>query len=283
MTRLKRKLLRFILVAALCVGCVVLVPAAFIFMGDIIGSFVNQPFSICEVMDRNRLETALGEGFEVNAGCCVEHMVGECSIARPNSSALIFAVENKSLEAVKLLLEHGADVNKSTESGFALSNAASQGSIEIAEALLARGITSASREPALRMAAHVGHSEIAQIILEHEAPESKGASCGRLACSLATDLLQSDNAQIPKQMELFEYLISNCLDPNIFCEGAGRLLGYLAKKDEHAPLIRSLLEHGADLNAKEANGKTVRDNLKAFWDYNSRPQIKALIESKPSN
>lgn len=258
---------------------VVLSPVILIVLQEIYGAFINRPFSHCEVMEKGRLEQAVGQGFDVNAGCCAEHMIGECAIARSNSSPLIFAVENENPEAVRLLLEHGADTNQFTESGYALSVAASLGRIDVSKLILTRPTTLESRDVALRMAAHSGSVEIAKLILSSAAPDTIGPSCGSLACTLVTELDQMQNQHVQQQRELLLHLIHTCVDPNTFCDPF-RLLSSVARKDEHAPLVKALLERGADLDAKEKSGRTVREFLRSFSDYNSRPQIKALIEQK---
>ena len=99
-------------------------PLILLMLQDFFGALTNPPLAHCEVMDKARLDAALQSGFTVNDGCCAEHMIGECSIARPNSNPLLFAVENENLEAVRLLIENGADVNQFSTSGNALAAAA---------------------------------------------------------------------------------------------------------------------------------------------------------------
>src|SRR5262245_33358663 len=77
---------------------ILLSPLLLILAADLVGALINPPFSHCEVMDKAQLEAALKKGFKVSAGCCAEHMIGECSIARPNSTPLVFAIENGNLE-----------------------------------------------------------------------------------------------------------------------------------------------------------------------------------------
>lgn len=277
MTR-RRKIMLFIVLPALLLVGLILLPLILIIAQDIVGSFINRPFSHCEVMGKARLEEALRDGFDVNSACCSEHMMGECSIARANATPLVFAVENKNREAVELLLAHGADVNRTTESGNALAVAASLGRLDLVKPLLERGANHDSRSIALRMAAHAGEIEIAKLILAEPDPNSSGL-CAELSCSLVTELDQIGNSRMQQQRDLLLHVIQTCGDPNVFC-GPDRLLSALARKDEHAPLIEALLQRGADLNAREKNGKNVRDYLRSFWDYDSRPRIKALIESK---
>jgi ankyrin repeat protein len=254
-------------------------PLTVILLQDLVGALINPPFAHCEVMDKARLDAALKSGFTVNTGCCAEHMIGECSIARPNSTPLLFAVENENLEAVRLLLEHGADVNQSSAYGYALAEAATRGRADLVELLLARDIQAPPREAALRLGAHAGQTKAVKLILERTEPAALGPSCAVLACSLVSELEQMGSPVLEKQREMFLHIIQTCVDPNMIC-ATERLLSLLARNDQHAPLIEALLDRGADLDAREPNGKSVREYLRSFYDYDARPKTKALIERR---
>ena len=274
----KKKIVVAALIAILGLA-ILFFPLTVILLQDLVGAFINPPFAHCEVMDKARLEAALKSGFKVNAGCCTEHMIGECSIARPNSTPLVFAVENGDLEAVRLLLEHGADVNQSSTHGYALAEAATRGRADLVELLLTRDIQAPPREAALRLGAHAGQTKAVKLILERTEPAALGPSCAALACSLASDLEQIASPLLEKQRAMFAHIIQTCVDPNMIC-APERLLSRLAKNDAHAPLIEVLLDRGADLEAREPNGKRVREYLRSFYDYDARPKIKALIEGR---
>lgn len=254
-------------------------PLTIILLQDLVGALINPPFAHCEVMGKARLEAALQSGFTVNAGCCAEHMIGECSIARPNSNPLLFAVENENLEAVRLLLEHGADVNQSSNYGYALAEAAKRGRGDLVKLLLARGIQAPARDAALRLGAHAGQTEAVKLILERTDPAGLGPSCAVLACSLVSDLEQIGSPAQGRQRDLFLHVIQTCVEPNMIC-APERLLSLLARNDAHAPLIKALLDRGADLEASERNGKSVREYLRSFNDYDSRPRIRVLLEGR---
>jgi ankyrin repeat protein len=254
-------------------------PLILIMLQDFYGALTNPPFAHCEVMGKARLVAALQSGFTVNAGCCAEHMIGECSIARPNSNPLLFAVENENLEAVQLLLKHGADVNQPSTYGYALAEAARRGRADLVKLFLARDIQAPARDAALRLGAHAGQTEAVKLILARTEPAALGPSCAVLACSLVSELEQIGNPELGKQRELFLHVIQTCIDPNMICSPE-RLLSLLARNDAHAPLIKALLDRGADLEARERNGKSVREYLRSFNDYDSRPRIKVLIEGR---
>lgn len=254
-------------------------PLVLILLQDFYGALTNPPFAHCELIDKARLEAALRSGFTVNAGCCAEHMIGECSIARPNSNPLLFAVENGNLDAARLLVAHGADVNQSSTSGYALAAAATLGRADMVELLLSRDIQAPARAAALRLGAHAGETEAVKLILQRTQPAALGPSCSVLACSLVSELEQIGSPALEKQRALFLHIIPICVDPNMIC-APERLLSLLARNDAHAPLIEALLDHGADLDATERTGKSVREYLRSFHDYDSRPKIKALIEGR---
>ena len=278
LTRKKKIVVLGTLIAA-CALAILFFPLTVILLQDLLGAVINPPFAVCEVMDKSRLEAALKSGFTVNAGCCAEHMIGECSIARPNSNPLLFAIESENLKAAQLLLEHGADANQSSSYGYALAEAARLGRTDLVELLLAGNVQAPAREAALLQGSHAGQTEAVKLILERTDTAALGSSCAVLACGLVSELQQIGSPILAKQRELFLNIIHTCVDPNMVC-APERLLSLLARNDAHAPLVAALLERGADLEAREPNGKTVREYLRSFHDYDSRPKIKLLIEGR---
>jgi len=270
---------RFRILIFLLLGVVglVLSPLILMFGADVVGWFINPPFSVCKVMDKAQLAAAISNGFKVNAGCCAERMFGECSIATPNSTALVNAVEGDRMDAVEGLLDQGADVNKTSDMGDALTVAARLGRGNMIEALLSHGATPQSQIGAIRIGAHEGHTDIVTRILGRVAPDHLPEACSTLLCGLVNDLQQHGSPSLPRQRELFLHAIRTCPDPNILCDPY-RLLTSIGRDDHNAPLFKALLEKGADLDAREKSGRTVREFLGSFTDYNSRPKIKALIE-----
>jgi len=237
----------------------------------------DSPFALCTVMDRAELKAAIDKGFDVNAGCCAEHMFGECSFPKPNSNALVFAAEAGNLEAVQALLDQGADVNKASDLGDALTMAGWRGFDSMVDPLLSHGASARSKMSATRIAAHEGHGDIAIKVLGHIGPKDLPEACKELFCGLAADLQQAPSPKLAPQREVFLHAVQTCPDPNIVCEPF-RLLSHITGNDENAPLVQALLEKGADLEAKESGGKTVREFVRSHNDYASRPKIRALIE-----
>ncbi len=82
----------------------------------------------------------------------------------------MFAVINSHYETMKVLLEHGADVNvKSNKVGTALMGAALAGDLRMVQALLDRGADVQARlqetnKSAVTIAEKHGHAEIARLL-----------------------------------------------------------------------------------------------------------------------
>src|SRR6185295_9507686 len=117
--------------------------------------------------------------------------------------------------AVRLLLEHGADVNQSSTYGYALAEAATRDRTDLVELLLARDNQAPPREAALLLGAHVGQTKALKLILERTEPAALGPSCAVLACGLVSELEQIGSPVLEKQREMFLHIIRTCVDPNL--------------------------------------------------------------------
>ena len=89
---------------------------------------------------------------------------------------LMHATQNGKLEVVALLLTHGADVNAKDRGGCTtLMNVAFMGHQKVAELLLERGADVNAKNSgvdASMIAAQMGHTEIVQLLLQHNAKNS---------------------------------------------------------------------------------------------------------------
>ncbi len=109
--------------------------------------------------DIAEIERLLDEGADVN----------ESGLATP----LFYAIQYKHTDAVRLLIERGADVNKASTWGTPLNEAAKQGNAEIVGLLLGQGadhtVTAAEGLTPLHSAASSGSVEATQYLLDHGA------------------------------------------------------------------------------------------------------------------
>lgn len=170
-------------------------------------------------------------------------------------SALSLAVENGSAAMTKLLLEHGADANGKLVSGESLLMvAAAVGVPEVVAALIEAGAEVGFSDPnygqtALMVAAREGHAPIVAQLLD------SGANV-----NAATTVLPAPNFIAPNSVPGFGFGVGilrggvpkdrGRREPQ---PGGMTPLLYAARHN-HIDVAELLLDAGADLNAKEANG-----------------------------
>jgi ankyrin repeat protein len=169
-------------------------------------------------------------------------------------SPLSLAVEEGSVEMVRLLLEHGADANEVLTSGQSLlMSAAAVGVANVASTLLEHGADVAYLDglgqSSLMIAAREGYADIVKLLLD------RGAEV-----NLATNIAPAPAFIAPNSVRGFGF-------------GVGILRGGVPKdrgrrepqpggmtpllhaaRQNHVDVAQLLLDAGADLNAKEANG-----------------------------
>ncbi|MGV3591711.1 MAG: ankyrin repeat domain-containing protein [Gammaproteobacteria bacterium] len=170
-------------------------------------------------------------------------------------SALSLAVENGSAAMTKLLLEHGADANGKLVSGESLLMvAAAVGVPEVVAALIEAGAEVDFSDPnygqtALMVAAREGHAPIVKQLLD-----------GGANVNAATTVFPAPNFIAPNSVPGFGFGVGilrggvpkdrGRREPQ---PGGMTPLLYAARHD-HIDVAELLLDAGADLNAKEANG-----------------------------
>jgi ankyrin repeat protein len=107
-------------------------------------------------------------------------------------TALMEATRTRSLESVRLLLEHRADLTaRNQRQETALLVAASQGATQIARLLLDGGadpnVVSNTGHTALMLAAAEGHAELVRLLLERGADRNLRSASGRTALMIAKE------------------------------------------------------------------------------------------------
>jgi len=162
-------------------------------------------------------------------------------------------------ETVALLVEHGADVNATSEDGdTVLRSAAARGQVEVVRLLLANGARSCAprREGSTPLHEAVQpywaphHSrELAAMLLAH------GADVNARDGSGATPLHIAANGDAEGAVEL---LLSHGAEVNAR-DDHGQTPLHNATVFAPASVVEALLEHGADANATDSQGKTPLD------------------------
>jgi ankyrin repeat protein len=203
------------------------------------------------------------------------------------ATALMWAVADT--EKVRLLLEHGADVNARSDDGRTpLLIAAGQfGSGSIVKLLLDRGASLLAKSPAnvgystpLSEAAFIGDEPLLRMLIERGADvKSAGnqpfTNANRAQCAKCLDTLleRADKATLTKTAVLFapprgdasaiKTLLDRGADINAKDSLGNTLLMLAASSDAIlVDTVKSLIERGAYLDAKNPEGKTALDFAK---------------------
>ncbi|KAJ7638004.1 ankyrin repeat-containing domain protein, partial [Mycena polygramma] len=174
----------------------------------------------------------------------LEHGADMNTVGGRFGSALQGAASKGHVDIVRILLEKGADVNTvGGEYGSALQGAAANGDVDIAHILLEKGadVNAAGGKygSALLCAAREGHADIARVLLE------KGANMN------AVDREGDSALQVAASrghLDIVRVLVENSTDIN----AVGRILGsalQAAAPYGRVDIVRLLLEHGTDVNA----------------------------------
>jgi ankyrin repeat protein len=170
-------------------------------------------------------------------------------------SPLSLAVESGNTAMIALLLEHGANANATLPSGESLlMSAAAVGVTDAVSALLDHGADIAFRDAeydqsALMIAAREGHASIVALLLEHGADVNAATKIGPAPKFIAPNSVPGFGfgvgilrGGVPKDRGRREP------------QPGGLTPLHYAARHNHIDIAELLLDAGAELNAKEANG-----------------------------
>jgi ankyrin repeat protein len=169
-------------------------------------------------------------------------------------TALMWAVAENHLEVTRLLLKSGADVHATSKGKFtALLFAAQQGNIESARALLAAGADVNEAAPDgvagdtnAQSFTKSGTEASALLVAIDSAPETEAAQRIRRGDIGPIDSTLDNMHQAHEQFAVF--LLEKGADPTL--HGAGRTALHSAVQRVMPNLVKALLAHGADPNAR---------------------------------
>jgi len=170
-------------------------------------------------------------------------------------TALMWASEMHQFAAAKLLVGAGANVHlvsKGAISGFtAVHYAAGHGDNRIIEMLLAAGakvdVTGMWRATALHQAAFNGHENTVLLLLKKGADGTAVKEDGSTAVH---DLARASSINL----KAIKALLAAGVKPGAV-DARGRTPLHLSALAGHEPIVRLLLDEGADVNAKDKKGK----------------------------
>lgn len=197
------------------------------------------------------VDLLLGHGAKVNAHCKID-----------SYTALLFAARFGRLGAAKRLIEAGADVNQSGDSGATpLFRAAEAGHIEVAKLLLEHAakvdLAQITGETPLLVACANGDAAMVKLLLEHKADAN--ATAGRWTCLRYASFISAP--------ECVKLLLAYGADASRHAPGGALPLMEAASVGtaEGTECVRLLLSAGADPTAKVSSddvanaGKTALD------------------------
>jgi ankyrin repeat protein len=200
-----------------------------------------------------------------------------------NATALVFGAREGHLEVVKLLLEKGANIESMDRYGrTALSWAAKNGHEQIAEQLLKTGAMIESRDKdgatPLILAVQASKVEVVRLLLgrgaDTEAEAVQWPSTRQTALLYAANkhkrLQGSENALIAR------LLLENGANANKHAQDILRETALIrTARYNNTAVAETLLEHGADIEAKNSTGKTA---LASWAIWGGTAIVRCLLE-----
>jgi len=250
--------------------------ARFLFCFSLVPSLQSggTPLHIASAGDSNHLESMLQESEDDKEEG--DNFMGEISVNIPKQSdgmtPLHFAATTGSLDAVRLLLDRGADVEATSKSGATpLMAAAIMGHVEVVKLLITKGLAnpdtahSWSGVTALHLAAEMGHGSVVRYLCGGRSREDvidgnsgegiflmPPANTAAIKTNGGTAL---HTAADTNQTEVVRILIQECLcDKLALLEGDTTAL-YLAAQRGFDEIVRILMEDHSLLNFAMPEGK----------------------------
>jgi len=180
------------------------------------------------------------------------------------------ACESKNLGLMKLLLENGADVDKTDyDDRTCLHRACIAGSYEIVELLLDFGADMNKLDEndmsALILASWREHMDITKLLIERGVDEKEKGKALIFAC-------EQDNIEVVKLM------LEVGIDVNTPDKHGFTPLHYASFEGSRLEIMRLLLDHGADIDAKNSDDLTPLHKASVCENGNNGESVKMLLE-----
>lgn len=202
----------------------------------------------------------------------------ERATEKERNELLLYSVSQRTeppLEIVRLLLDHGANVNQPSRYKTALMHAASEGHQEAVSLLLARGAqvnVQTDEGTAVMMAVTGGHSEIVKLLLAAGADVRVNHRTGDQALIMAARQRSYRSPAAEPGAEVMQLLLVHGADPN--ARGAWGRTALMAANT--AAKVKLLVANRADVEAKDEQGQTALIKAAARGDVDV---VSALLDS----
>jgi ankyrin repeat protein len=213
---------------------------------------------------------AIGQGDAVMLAAALDEGADPNTQSAPGRSALYLAARQGNSVAIRLLIDAGADIHVDAVNGPVLITAAFEGQREIVEMLLDTGaeinatgsLWDDDETTALMAAADRGHLDVVELLVERGATVNQLNSHGEFALH---------SAAAGGHPEVVRLLLENGADIDhqtkkayeIWAAGSSALhlaahMGF-GSRDNKLEVARILIEHGAELNLEDEEGRTPLD------------------------
>uniref|UniRef100_A0A5K3ETX1 ANK_REP_REGION domain-containing protein n=2 Tax=Mesocestoides corti TaxID=53468 RepID=A0A5K3ETX1_MESCO len=195
---------------------------------------------------------AAKEGFDCVVKLLLQYGASVSQTTNTGYTALHYAAANGHLECVKLLLEHGSPLEEQNENGHTpLMEATSNGHIEVARCLIEHGAninthSTEFKESALTLASYKGHAEMVKFLLD------AGASHEHRTDEMHTALME---AAMEGHVEVAKLLLAHGANVNIPQDSFESPLT-LAACGGHTELVHLLIGYEADIEEVNDEGYT---------------------------
>eukprot|EP01059_Diplonema_ambulator_P033649 TRINITY_DN7143_c0_g1_i11.p1 TRINITY_DN7143_c0_g1~~TRINITY_DN7143_c0_g1_i11.p1 ORF type:complete len:292 (+),score=37.35 TRINITY_DN7143_c0_g1_i11:85-960(+) len=274
-----------------------------------IWSFLQLP------LDKTPLQLALGYGGKREmVVMLLEH--GAVDTANCGNKMLHKASRAGELTLVRRLLEYGVQVDATDPHNMgdsaldraarytALDRAAGMGHLDVVELLLEHGVQVDATDPhgdsALDRAARMGHLDVVELLLEHGASVVRRDKDGDVHSVLLGPLANEeyDVARVLLQhgapvtfemvafsgdsLEAVKLLVEHGVPVDLKHEGKGDTPLIRASREGHLDIVRFLLQHGAQIDAKDDEGCTPLDCARSAGHLDVVKELQSAMACRPS-
>ena len=186
-----------------------------------------------------------------------------------------YACEEGHTDIVKLLLDHGAEINTATNNGWqAIHHAANKGHTDIVKLLLDHNAkvnaTTNNGWQAIHLAAEQGHTDIVKLLLDHGAEINAATNDGWQAIHLAAEQEHTD---------IVKLLLDHDAEVNATRNNGWQAI-HLAAEQGHTDIVKLLLDHGAEINAATNDALKVIHIATLHENPNTKKMLTFLIQEK---